>query len=79
VARFYFHLRDELDVRDEEGQELPGVEAAIKYAQICARAEVVEILKETGRVVLNERLDIEDDRGCIVDTVWFRDVVRIDD
>lgn len=79
MPRFYFHLHNTLDVPDEEGQELPSIEAALRYAEICARVEVVETLKVTGRMSLGHRIDIGDDQGSVIDTIWFRDVVSIED
>ena len=78
VPRFHFHLHNNLDVPDAEGEELPGVEAAIRYAEICARLEVVQAVKDGGRINLGHRIDIEDGIGRVLDTVWFRDVVEID-
>jgi hypothetical protein len=78
VPRFYFHLRNDLDVPDDEGKELPDLGAAHTQALELARFEVSEMAKEQGRVVLHHRIDIEDEQHRVVDSVWFRDVVQVE-
>ena len=38
-----------------------------------------ETAKDEGRVVLHHRIDIEDERGAVLDTVHFRDAVKVED
>ena len=79
MPRFYFHLRNDLDVPDDEGKELPDMQAALEYARTNARLEAAETLKEQGKLTLSHRIDIEDERGNVLDTVRFADVVAIED
>lgn len=78
VPRFHFHLHNDLDVPDEEGVELPDLEAARAYAVRCARVTFAEMAKDEGRVVLHHSIDIEDERGRVVNTVHFRDAVKVE-
>ena len=78
MPRFYFHLRNDMDVPDDEGKEMPSVDAARAYAVDLARFELSEMVKDEGRVTLQHRIDIEDERHRVVDTVWFRDVVQVE-
>ena len=78
VPRFYFHLRNDMDVPDEEGKDLPDLESARAHAERLARFEASEAVKEQGRVVLNHRIDVEDDQHRILHPVWFRDVVQVE-
>jgi hypothetical protein len=78
MPTFYFHLRDQVDVPDDEGTELPNLEAALAYALKVARFEVSELVKESGRIVLHHGIDIEDEQHCVVETVHFADVVRVE-
>jgi hypothetical protein len=71
MPRYFLNQRNAMDVTDEEGVELPDLEAARTVA--------------SGRLVLEEtrclearRIDIADEQGRVVDTVWFRDVALID-
>ena len=36
-----------------------------------------ETLKEEGRISLSNRIEIEDAEGTVLDTVYFRDVLQI--
>jgi hypothetical protein len=67
-----------MDVPDDEGKEMPSVDAARAYAFDLARFELSEMVKNEGRVTLQHRIDIEDERHRVVDTVWFRDVVQVE-
>ena len=75
--RFYFHLYNDIDAPDDEGIELPDLEAARNCAVEQARGLIGELAKTEARIVLNHRIDIEDADGKVLDTVQFRDVVRI--
>jgi hypothetical protein len=78
MPRFHFHLRNDLDVPDEEGVELPHLEAARQEALSQARDLVGELVKEQGRIVLSHGIDIEDERGVVLATVRFADVLKIE-
>ena len=78
MPRYFFHLRNDLDVPDPEGQELPDLRAAraqaVAYAVDMAAASVLEHRK----VNLGHRIDVEDEAGQVLDTVNFGDVVTIE-
>ena len=76
---FYFHLRNDIDVPDDEGKDLPDLQAALELAATEARKLAGETLKEQGRISLSHRIDIEDERHAIVGTVQIRDVIRVFD
>ena len=78
VPRFYFHLLNDIDAPDDEGVELPNLEAARHHAREAARVTIAETIKDEGRFNLDHRIDIEVDNGLVVDTVWFRDVVKVE-
>lgn len=78
MPRYYLHLRDDVDVPDHEGKNLPDVEAARSYAVELARFELAEMVKREGRIVLRHRIEIEDEAHRVVDTVWFREVVEVE-
>ena len=78
MPRFYFHLHNDIDVRDDEGVELADVLAARAYAKTNARQLMGEMLKEEGRISLHHRIDIEDATGLVLDTVFFGHAVEIE-
>lgn len=38
-----------------------------------------QLVKDEGRIVLHHRIDIEDDAGEVLSTLYFRDAVVIED
>ena len=78
MPKFFFHVRDDMDVPDDEGAELADIEAAREYAAQSARVLMSETLRDDGRITLSHRIDIEDDKGGVVASVPFRDAVRIE-
>lgn len=77
MPRFYFHLFDDMASMDEEGKDLPSIQfahqEAIRAVRAIACAEVVE-----GHLNLDHRIEIADETGEVLDTVRFRDVVKIE-
>ena len=78
MPTFFFHLHDDVDVRDDDGREFAGLAAAREAAIKEARFTLAETLKDEGRGNLKHRIDIEDEDGRVLDTVWFKDVVEIE-
>lgn len=77
MPRFYFHVHDDLNVQDEEGMELPDLAAARVGAIHFARSLMCDELMN-GRIVLHHRIEIADEQQQVIDTIYFRDVVRIE-
>ena len=63
---------------DREGTDLPDAGAAGDYASQLAKFEAGEAVKSNGRIVLSHRIDVEDKDHRAVTTVWFRDVVHVE-
>ena len=78
VQRFYFHLHNDVEARDPDGVELADLETARLHALSDVRFTVAETIKETGRLNLGHRIDIEDENGTVLDTIYFRDAVTIE-
>ena len=68
---FYFHLIDDVDVPDNEGKELPDLEAALQHARNQARFTAAETLKTDGTIALSHRIDIQGENGKVLGTVTF--------
>ena len=79
MPRYFFHLHNDLDVRDEEGRELPDLASARRWAAEQARSIAAEMLAEDGKVVLHHRIDVETGTSEVVASVYFRDVLEIED
>ena len=78
MPKYYFHLHNDIDAPDEEGKELPDLDAAREVARDNARFTFAQTVMDEGHGSLEHRIDIEDEQGRVLDTVWFRDVVKIE-
>ena len=75
MPHYFFHVREGADLsRDEEGQDLPNVEAARREAINTSREMLGEKLLHGGS--LNHRtIEIADETGRVVDVVGANDVL----
>ena len=78
MPKFYFHLYNDMDVPDFEGVELADLAAARATAIEQARGMIGGMAKADGRIALSHYIDIEDQDERVLDTVIFRDIIRID-
>ena len=78
VARYYFHLRNSVDADDEEGEELPTLEAARERAVTYAVDMTAASVTEQRRVNLHHRIDVANEQGETVLSVEFGDVIKIE-
>lgn len=77
MPRFYFNLRNDLVVDDEEGLELPDLAAAREYALFNARSIAAENVHK-GKLNLSHRIEITDDDKQVLATVSFADAVTVE-
>jgi hypothetical protein len=77
MDRFFFHLRNGMGwVCDEEGCELPDLEAA----RACAIGSIRSILKDeidAGRIDLRGRIEIADKGGRLLGVVPFHSAIEV--
>jgi len=76
MPNFRFHVINDIDAPDDEGEELFNLAAAhlkaIDYARDLASSSVRQ-----GRLDLKHRIDIEDDAGKILMTVTFGEAIDL--
>lgn len=76
MPHYRFHVINDIDAPDDEGQELDNLAAAnlraIDYARDLASAAVRQ-----GRLDLRHRIDIEDEAGEVLISVAFGDAIEI--
>jgi hypothetical protein len=78
MPRFYFHLYNDVIATDEEGRELPDLEAARAAAVHDVRSVMSdEVLK--GKLTLSHRIVVADESGRVVATVRYADAVEVKD
>jgi hypothetical protein len=77
LSRYFFHLRDGVDlVLDEEGRECDGLDSAVVLALEDARSILSEEL-QSGLIDLDRHLDVETADGAVAHRLEFKDAVRI--
>jgi hypothetical protein len=77
MPRYFFHLYNDIEARDEEGSILPDSEAARKKAIAEARNMMAVELQEKGAINLSHWIEVEDELGETVAIVKFGDAVKI--
>ena len=77
MERYFFHLFDDIETRDEEGMVLPDVAAARRHALSVAREMMCDQIRK-GRLDLGHRIEVEDGRGAPVLTLTFAGAVRVE-
>jgi hypothetical protein len=74
--RYFFHIRDgDRLVRDEEGTDLPNMDAARAEARASARDLMMEDLKSL-RKKEKRWLEIANENGRVIETISIRDVLH---
>ena len=77
MARYSFHLYDDMVVRDEGGLECPDMVAVMREAARNARSIAAEEVL-AGSLNLDHRIEVEDANGLPVLTLHFRDALVTD-
>lgn len=76
MPRYYFHLFNDETSIDEEGQVLSNDSVALQHGQESARAMAADSVSR-GHLVLDHRIQVQNEAHETVATVYFRDVVTI--
>ena len=77
--RYFFHLREsESYLVDEEGLELPGIDAVLAAAIAGARSVIAGEAME-GKLPLRSSIEVDDEHGQRVLDLPFLETVLLDD
>ena len=76
MPRFFFHLHEGQYLVDEEGLELADLSAARQRARDCV-LDILSAEVKQGHLNLNNRIDIADESGAVVEGLLFRDALKI--
>jgi hypothetical protein len=76
MPRYFFHVLNDIDARDEEGQELDNLAMAHLKAVDFAR-DLAATSVQQGRLNLTHRIDVENEAGEVLVTVTFDEAVEI--
>lgn len=77
MARYFFHLRNDLNVDDQEGVELPNLAAALDHAVRSAVEMAAVSVVDHRHINLGHRIEVADETGTVLEVVRFGDVVRV--
>jgi hypothetical protein len=77
MPRYYFHIYDDIDVRDEDGIDFPDLASAERAALDGAREMMCGQVMD-GRLNLRHRVEIEDEAGERLMVLPFSDAIRIE-
>ena len=75
MPRYFFHVFDVIWSHDDEGEELPGLDAAIRQAKHIAREISLED-EESGAAALDSFIEVADEHGKTVHVVRFREALE---
>ncbi len=77
MPKYFFHLHNDEVALDEEGQDFDSVADARADAIFNLRSLASEQVTQ-GRLNLDDRIEIADETGTVVDTVTVRDAVIVE-
>jgi hypothetical protein len=77
MRRYYFNLYNDADVIDDDGMEYHDLQQARIEAIRGARALIAEHIVAGRPVTREHRIEIADDRGIVLATVFFGDVFTV--
>ena len=77
MPRYFFDLHNDVEAQDDEGRDLPDVDAVVGEAVREARQLIKASIDETGRIDLRHHIDVRDDHGKTVFVIHFEDAVTV--
>jgi hypothetical protein len=78
MAKYYFHIRRGSDIaRDPEGAEFASLTLAHDEAVAAARELLAQAVMR-GDIVDGHAFEITDEDGKVVDSIRFRDTMRLE-
>jgi len=77
MPRYYFDLHNDVNAIDDEGRELPDLEAVKADVLEEVRAMIKASIDETGRIDLRHHIDVRDENDAVVYVMHFEDAVTV--
>ena len=76
MTRYFFDLRNDVDVNDEEGCLFPDLAAAVAHARTEAREMICASVESERHVDLRHRIEVREETGTVAAVVHFEDAVQ---
>ena len=77
MHRYFFHLYNAENIRDDDGRDFATLEEAHVDATKACRALMANDLQNEGQITLSDRIEIVDDDGATKLVLPFRACVEI--
>ena len=77
MPRYFFHLFNAVNIRDDEGRDFATLDDAHTDATKACRALMANDLQNEGQITLSHRIEIVDDDGATKLVLPFRACVEI--
>ena len=77
MPRYFFDLYDDLVASDDDGRELPDLDAAKRHAIKEARQMIAASTTEQGKIDLLHYIKVRDELGAEVCCIEFEDAVKV--
>ena len=77
MPRYHFHVHNDVDAADEEGEEFSNLEAAKVSAITNARELMSNEVKYMGRLTLSHSIEITDELGVRLHVTRYGDCVVV--
>lgn len=77
MPRYHFHVQTAVQARDEEGQDLPDLDAAKASAMKGVRFLMIEEMRCEHRFSPNHAIKITDSDGAVLHTTRYGDCVDV--
>jgi hypothetical protein len=76
TLRYFFHIYDDAETLDQDGMELPSIEAAVAMARQDLGQIVADDLMHAGTLNTASRIDIAAEEGQLLASVRFDDLLE---
>ncbi len=76
MARYHFSFFNRIEVRDPEGVELSGIEAARKLARESAAQIIADEIMEGSQICLSDHIVVTDADDAVVHTLHFAELIE---
>lgn len=76
MARYHFHIINDIEVADDEGQDLANLALAHLKAIEAAR-DLGSSSVRLGKLNLKHRIEVKDPDGAVLLTVTFADAIDV--
>ena len=77
MPRFFFHLFNAVNIRDEVGREFATLQEAQADATFACRALMADDVRTEGQITLSHRIDIHGEDGELQLALPFRACIEI--